>query len=291
MNTVAPEEIRNIAGQVRAYVATLHARRGELRAERSQLEEERDALLNAPVNREDAIRFVFDYIDRRAARFTEICGWKVQLSRVLKPGNASGAVGQQYGPGVLTLAEINDSLSMDAVRNEHRFGEGGICFLSAGRDTRSFVRTFDDMALYFFGDLIKEKLRPYVEAHMPELAGADAARVGPPVEERRVRLTEISVRLEEIGTEDAALSKELQELSAPNPTDALRAAGCREPMRDLSHVPPEAINKYQQRMNAQNLSAVAQEYGVTPADLSEAFNAREKATLERRFLASGPVKL
>ncbi|SDD78819.1 hypothetical protein [Aquimonas voraii] len=134
MNTVAPEEIRNIAGQVRAYVATLHARRGELRAERSQLEEERDALLNAPVNREDAIRFVFDYIDRRAARFTEICGWKVQLSRVLKPGNASGAVGQQYGPGVLTLAEINDSLSMDAVRNEHRFGEGGICFLSAGRD-------------------------------------------------------------------------------------------------------------------------------------------------------------
>lgn len=260
---------RALADQVRAFIESRQKCRDELQLQRTALEARRDALLAMPLCRDDAKQFICDYIDARATEYPKLAGWGALFGKVAYPlryGWASpDSVSSETGKRApICLRDVDDALG--SFEGDQRTFEGGLQFFGAA----STVSTRTDYAAYFFfGDIIKARIVEHFDAFFPNYHPADAARIGPPIAERRAELQRLAEATAAIDDELAKIAAELAELS-PRPEP--KAATVATPANEPSTVPEEAILRY----NGRNEAELARKYGCSANALLAAWRAAER---------------
>lgn len=214
-----------LAIEVKDYVAARRAKRKDLLSERLELRAERDALLDAPLDRADAKQFIFDYIDARAAEYPARVGLLDVFESVAYPRRFPWPSPGSIRPGLgkaapLRMRDIGPALTGSDSDQENIFA-GGLRFFGAAS---TINKNTDFAAYFFFGDIIKAKIETHFDAMFPNYILADAELVGPPISERRVRIESLESKIEAIDAEIEEIDAEMRDL-VPDAASALARRG------------------------------------------------------------------
>ncbi len=253
-----------LAQQLQGYIREQQERRDALHLDRTTLVGERDALLSAPLGKDDVKQFIFDYIDARAAEYPKLADWAGLLDSVAYPrrymwhSNLRTETGK---PAPLCLRDVDAAVRGTPSEHLATF-EDGLRFFGAGHQ----INLRSDLAAYFFfGDLIKNRIAENFDAFFGGYHSADACRIGPPIAERRTALAEIDRRLGEIDAEIASIDSDVRQLSATaridrvgvKPSDNTTQARATRSAIEKNH----DLDIYRE-FNGRNAEALAQKYGV-----------------------------
>ncbi len=261
MNRVA-----EIAMEVKNQLAELATRREELEDQQRELQGERDTLLDAPFSSADAAEFLCEYIDRQAASFA--CGNEISglLQRLATPTS----LGVMERAPCLSLRHIDQLEGAGRDAAEYAFYSGGLDIVSGKTYTQN--RSLNDALFYLFGDLIKAKLRPLIEAKFQ--APVEAQEM-PSIGERRRRLNEIDVLLQQVQAELGSVMAAQHTLGAaanppPRPVAAAAVA-----------IPVELSDSALGRYNGHNSRALAQEFGISEDEFMGRYTEWENSRLHK----------
>lgn len=195
---------KTLAETIREHVGTLQSERAALVTERDATAHEIEALYTAPVSRADALQFCLDYIDARAAAYLDTFGHLAEaFDRVAWPRRndvQGGAVGYAKG-APLCLRDIDAGTSGDFAQVVATFRDG-LRFFGAGSEGHRA----DEAAYFFFGDIIKAKVREHFDRLYP---GSESAHPAATVAERRERIAALRAKIEELNADIAAIDAEL----------------------------------------------------------------------------------
>lgn len=205
--------IQTLAAQLRAEVARLSATRAELITERNALTEERELLLNAPLNRDDTKSFMLAYVDMMAEKWNAAANWPSAIRDLTYP-NRYPLRNMANRPGInevapLSFAEHEKILSGDKSAASSVLGSDGLPLVSAKFDG---FRLNDSQIFALFGDLLKTKLAELFERFYTPPLAVDACRIGPPITERRARIAAIEQQLASLAERIAEIEKACSEL-------------------------------------------------------------------------------
>lgn len=195
------------ATQVKSMIANLRSRRDELQAEEEALTKRNEVLLSMPVSHEEKKQFVFDFIDREAAKFLPRAA--KSLAGVASPNGLNRpkpANGTQ--PKHLCLRDVDYVLSGGFEQAEHVLGhtnffhhpEDGVHIWAAPR------------LYYFFGDIIKKKIADNFDELVPQSLNG-SSNEGPSIVEKRAEINEACKRIAEIQAELTVIRHSLNDLS------------------------------------------------------------------------------
>lgn len=205
--------LKDLAKQLNTFIASLRDKRGALVRERKALEDERDSLLSATLNRADTKALLLGYIDQQAAAWNDAARWREVFDELTYPDRYPGRhVTTRLDVGrvePMSLRDFDAILSGDKQARSAIIGEG-FPLITAKAD---FRRLCDGALFALFGDQLKAKLSELFERFYCGPIPMDAKRIGPPVAERRQRLESIRTRLVEIDGELAKIDSEARELS------------------------------------------------------------------------------
>lgn len=218
---------QDLAAQIRAEVARLAGARAELIAERDALTEERESLLNAPLNREDTKAFMLAYVDMTAAEWIESANWPSALRELTYPNRYPGRPHSgRAGIGEvepLSLRDHDSVLSGDSSALSTILG-GSLKLVNGHADR---MRLTDGALFALFGDVLKPKLSELFDRHYPGPLPIDEKRIGPPIAERRARIAEIDQSLSALAERIAEIESSGRELGAN--LSAQRPEAARQP--------------------------------------------------------------
>lgn len=212
-----------LAEEVGLRIEELNAAKAPLTGERNALAGEKEALLSAPLARDDLKQFVGDFIDTRASDYTARADWMGLMKGFIYPKRAGSTLHSNIP---LSLRDVDEVMKAGGSRATAVFGDMEVPRIV--QDKNGIFRNTDDGFYFFFGDLIKSKVAEYLDANFPQYTRDDEKRVGPPLPQRRERLAEIAVRVSDIDAQIADIDAELRSLRAATGTttkpDAARAA-------------------------------------------------------------------
>lgn len=158
------------AAQVRTAVADLRDKRTTLDAERGHLQARINHLYALPVNRDDALQCMLDSIDNVGAGFPSRTRWAHIFSKFAFPqrGYAPGNSLQDphYRRRPLSLKDIEDAEKPGADQTVFSLGTET---LYTGRIDQ-WAPWHIDALYFFFGDLIKAKIRLHFDKLFPDYA-------------------------------------------------------------------------------------------------------------------------
>ena len=155
--------------QVRSALATLTDQRNKLDDERAATSRRIEALYALPVTREDALQCMLDSVDHVGAGFPSRVSWSHVFKRFAFPQRGYAPESAVRGP-----QERRRPLSLKDVEDAAVPGGGTQTVFSLGTDTVYTGRivhwsSWDVDALYFFfGDLVKEKIRLHFDEMFPD---------------------------------------------------------------------------------------------------------------------------
>lgn len=203
MSTTAKKKA--LTETIREHVGTLQSERDTLVAERDATAHEIESLYTAPVSRADALQFCLDYIDARAAAYLDTFGHLAEaFDRVAWPrrSDASGGGAVGYAKDApLCLRDIDAGTSGNFAQVAATFC-GGLRFFGAGSEGHRA----DEAAYFFFGDIIKAKVRESFDRLYP---GSECSHPAATVTERRERIATLRAKVEELKADIAAIDAEL----------------------------------------------------------------------------------
>ena len=262
MNTVTQQ--KTLAETIREHVSTLQAARTALVAERDAATKEVEDLYTAPVSRADALQFCLDYIDTRAAAYLESFGHLAEaLDRVAWPRRndvqGGGAVGYVKG-APLCLRDIEAGMSGDFAQVTATFRDG-LRFFGANTEGHRA----DEAAYFFFGDIIKAKVREHFDRLYP---GAETAHPITTLKERRACIDELRTKVAALDADIASLDAELAAIRADANATPSAVAVMPEPVpaRNLTahDIRARDLAIYSD-FNGKNADEIAARHGVTRA--------------------------
>ncbi len=223
---------KTLAETIREHVSELQNARAELADARDALAAEIEAIHSAPIGPADALQFCMDYIDSRAkayvGHFDHLAKALDELAWPRRRDVPAGAAGFAKG-APLCLRDVDAGLSGDWQAITAHFADG-LRFFGSGTPGHRF----DEAAYFFFGDIIKSKLREnfdqlYSGAPVP----AEYAELS--IAARRERIASLVAKRNTLDADIAGIDAELATIR----TDA-GAASSGAPMATCAALDPVA---------------------------------------------------
>lgn len=255
---------KTLAETIREHVSTLHAERAALVVQRDEVAAEIEAIQTAPIARADALQFCLDYIDSRAAAYLDNFDHMVTaFDAVAWPRRYDVPIGGLSGVTKgepLCLRDVDAGLSGDFARISSHFN-GGLRFFGANSNGHHS----DEAAYFFFGDIIKAKVREHFDRLYPAPKQANEQPYLSIVE-RRERIASLGKKLDALNADLAGIDTELWGIRADATAQPARPApGAPEPAR--RELRSEEIQQRDRDIyrdfNGRNDEALAARYGVT----------------------------
>jgi hypothetical protein len=210
---MSPNGKSALAAKVREAVESLAAARAMRVAEREALESERDALLDAPLNRDDTKALMLAYADRIAEEWMESANWPRAFRDLTYPDRYPGrAQNRRAGVGEVPPVNLRDFDLVAVGNSAERATVVGLDGLKLVSGHSTWLRLCDGALFALFADVLKPRLAELFERHYSDPLAIDAGRIGPPIAERRARIAEIETKLSALATEIAEIDSEAREL-------------------------------------------------------------------------------
>lgn len=190
---------------IKNSIDNLRQQREAILNEESALIQQKKELKAQPVPLDDVKQTINKYIDARAQIFLKDGQWERNLRQFLHPNRDPYTIKENppalsYDEAaVLSEGDINDKL-FPSLHPKIVIPDMGVFDVT------------DAPLLFFFGDLIKEKISIYFDhlqiTHRPE----DIKKVGTPIAERRIEIERIDTRLHEIVSEKEEIDQKIKSL-------------------------------------------------------------------------------
>lgn len=257
-----------LASELRAYLATMREKHAALAAERTTLLADREALFAAPVNVDDAKQFIFDYIDARGAEYPALAQWPKLFSSVAYPPRNSDSSNKGTP---LCLRDIDACVNGTSGEQSAVLGLfGALNFFGAASQLN---RSADTAAYFFFGDTIKAKVAKHFAVCFPGYTPADAARIGPPIAERRTAIAKIDMRLTAIKAEIDVIDAQMREVASEASTADRPSADARQAAEARARDEQRDKQIYHD-FNGRNAEEIAKRYSVAVSHVTAVANRR-----------------
>lgn len=209
------------ASSLRKAVADLRVQRSQLQEQKDALHVEREGLYNQALSKADAKQFLFDYIDAWAEQYLGL-GKLDKLFQVITQPQRSEHFAQTHNLTVpyLCLRDVEHVLaSGEAPKGGSIFSTNPLPIF--GNGISQMHNDYIGAACFFFGDLAKSKLEQYFETKYPE---PNPAMVGAPVAERRVLIQELDQQISELDSAIGQIDSKLSQLGVREPHRILGGA-------------------------------------------------------------------
>lgn len=191
---------------VKNSLASLRAQHKAILDEENALIQKKKELKAQPVPIEDAKQALVKYIDARAALFLSDGQWERNLRQFIYPNRDPYSAQKNVAP--INYDEAMHLSDGDKERQIFPREHPKLVIPDLG-----LFNTTDVPLLFFFGDIIKEKICAYFETAQIDHERHDIGKVGMPIAERTLEIERIEQRISELVSQRTAIDLQIKSLS------------------------------------------------------------------------------
>lgn len=191
---------------VKNSLASLREQRQNIVSEENTLIQKKKELKAQPVPLSDVKQALMNYVDARASIFLNDGQWARNLRQFLYPNRDSYTI--QKSPAALSYDEAAYLSEGDTMRKVFPTTHPKLVIPDMG-----VFNVTDAPLLFFFGDLIKEKISAYFDAMQISHENSDLKSIGTPIAERTIEIERIDTRLSDLVRQRDAIDWQISSLS------------------------------------------------------------------------------
>lgn len=226
-NTViaAVAQGRGLLEKLAAEVIELEKHREKLLLERQHLIHQRSELLTKPLSQEDIVNVALGLVDRRANSYKAFCEKEGMFDFLAYPKRVteSRQWAMNFSDAEMLLGNSLEGAEIEVPK-----------ILDCGLQI-PLINQSNGWLYFFFGDLIKEKLKAQIEATGLPLTEQDRQAFGPSIAERRATIAACNKALDKLNAQIQQVDAAIAELSVNLDTPDVRkqdVAGIQQRVKD-----------------------------------------------------------
>lgn len=151
--------IRSVLGGMRKSLGDMTERKKKLIHEREKLVSERNAVLSEPLSKADAWNYIESLMDANASSYPALAGWDQMFHNLLHP------MGPYHEPrkgddGMPPMIRFGEARAVLEENWSALYNSDPMFFM----DTKGVMRNGERGFLFFFGDIIKSKMKSHFDA-------------------------------------------------------------------------------------------------------------------------------